>query len=196
MTWSSPRTWIDTETITAALLNSSIRDLFLELWKFAAKGDLAVAQSGAVINRLAVGSNGQALVADSAQTLGVKWSTGPVIPVGGIILWSGSVAGIPSGWALCNGSNGTPDLRERFVIGTNEPFYPPGTTGGGLTANMLHRHDLYGSTGAAVAGGSGVFATGGTQGHTHSLPGTTEYINISVDIRPPYYALAYIMRIS
>ena len=40
-------------------------------------------------------------------------------PVGGIIMWSGSIATIPTGWALCNGSNGTPDLRNRFVIGAH-----------------------------------------------------------------------------
>jgi len=39
------------------------------------------------------------------------------IPVGGIIMWSGAIGSIPSGWALCNGTNGTPDLRERFVVG-------------------------------------------------------------------------------
>lgn len=40
-------------------------------------------------------------------------------PVGGIIMWSGTIAAIPTGWALCNGSNGTPDLRNRFVIGAH-----------------------------------------------------------------------------
>jgi hypothetical protein len=36
-----------------------------------------------------------------------------------IVMWSGSIANIPSGWALCNGSNGTPDLRNRFIIGAH-----------------------------------------------------------------------------
>ena len=40
-----------------------------------------------------------------------------VMPSGGIIMWSGSTNSIPSGWALCDGANGTPDLRDRFVIG-------------------------------------------------------------------------------
>jgi hypothetical protein len=40
-------------------------------------------------------------------------------PVGGIIMWSGTIAAIPTGWALCNGSNGTPDLRNRFIIGAH-----------------------------------------------------------------------------
>ena len=33
------------------------------------------------------------------------------------MLWSGSTSSVPSGWALCNGSNGTPNLRDRFVVG-------------------------------------------------------------------------------
>ncbi|MDR2425877.1 MAG: hypothetical protein LBD46_01615 [Endomicrobium sp.] len=40
-----------------------------------------------------------------------------MVPKGGIILWSGSVTNIPSGWALCDGTNGTPDLKGRFVLG-------------------------------------------------------------------------------
>lgn len=43
-----------------------------------------------------------------------------VIPAGVIVMWSGSIASIPSGWALCNGSNGTPDLRDRFIIGASQ----------------------------------------------------------------------------
>jgi hypothetical protein len=39
------------------------------------------------------------------------------VPSGLISLWSGSIASVPSGWYLCNGSNGTPDLRNKFVIG-------------------------------------------------------------------------------
>jgi hypothetical protein len=39
------------------------------------------------------------------------------VPSGGIIMWSGSIATIPTGWLLCNGASGTPDLRNRFVIG-------------------------------------------------------------------------------
>ena len=41
------------------------------------------------------------------------------IPVGGIIMWSGTIANIPNGWELCNGSNGTPDLRDKFVVGAH-----------------------------------------------------------------------------
>lgn len=41
------------------------------------------------------------------------------IPSGLITMWSGSIATIPSGWYLCNGSNSTPDLRDKFIIGAS-----------------------------------------------------------------------------
>jgi hypothetical protein len=79
-------------------------------------------------------------------------ASGPgLIPAGGIIMWSGSVANIPLGWVLCNGSNGTPDLRARFVVGINPvsggnpalDTYDVGTTGGSST----HSHtNVTGST--------------------------------------------------
>lgn len=50
-------------------------------------------------------------------------------PSGLISMWSGSNGSIPSGWALCNGSNGTPDLRDRFVVGSGSN-YATGNTGG------------------------------------------------------------------
>lgn len=54
---------------------------------------------------------------------------GTACPSGIIVMWSGPRAAIPSGWALCDGTNGTPDLRDRFIksIGNEEP----GATGGG-----------------------------------------------------------------
>jgi microcystin-dependent protein len=59
------------------------------------------------------GASGQVIV--SAGTGTPTWGSG--FPSGGIIMWSGTIATIPSGWLLCNGSSGTPDLRNRFVIG-------------------------------------------------------------------------------
>jgi hypothetical protein len=39
------------------------------------------------------------------------------VPIGGIIAWSGTVATIPATWQLCDGTNSTPDLRDRFIVG-------------------------------------------------------------------------------
>ena len=75
------------------------------------------------------------------------------VPKGGIIMWSGSTSNIPSGWALCNGANGTPDLRGRFVIGAGGS-YNPGNTGGGSIPSHSH--------------GVGSLATNSTGSHSHT----------------------------
>ena len=51
------------------------------------------------------------------------------VPAGGIIMWSGSIASIPAGYYICDGTNGTPDLRDRFVVGAGNTF-AVGNTGG------------------------------------------------------------------
>lgn len=60
--------------------------------------------------------------------LGSAPSVNP-IPAGGIIMWSGSIGSIPAGYYLCDGNNGTPDLRDRFVVGSGNT-YAVGNTGG------------------------------------------------------------------
>jgi hypothetical protein len=60
------------------------------------------------------GASGQVLLSAGGSNT-PTW--GSVFPSGGIVMWSGTIATIPSGWYLCNGSNGTPDLRNKFVIG-------------------------------------------------------------------------------
>lgn len=66
------------------------------------------------------------------------------IPIGGIIMWSGSIASIPVGWALCDGTSGTPDLRNRFVIGAGST-YAVAASGGSTTieASNLPKHAHY-----------------------------------------------------
>lgn len=107
---------------------------------------------------------------------------------GMIFIWSGSVANIPSGYVLCNGSNGTPDLRNKFVVGAGAT-YNPGDSGGALT----HTHDFDADPHShGISAGSGL-GTGfsffpGTDNAVAS--GTTE----DGSSLPPYYALAYIMK--
>jgi microcystin-dependent protein len=108
-----------------------------------------------------------------------------ITPIGGIIMWSGAVSSIPSGWALCNGANGTPNLRNRFIVGAGGN-YNPGDTGGSdsvtLNVSQLPAHSHTGTT--ASAGGhvhSGSTASAGAHVHsgstasagTHSHSGST-----------------------
>ena len=51
------------------------------------------------------------------------------IPAGAIVMWSGSIGSIPAGYYLCDGQNGTPNLKDRFVVGAGST-YAVGNTGG------------------------------------------------------------------
>jgi hypothetical protein len=90
----------------------------------------------------------------------------PMARIGSIVMWSGSVAEIPTGWQLCDGSNGTPDLRDRFIVAAGGS-YTAGTTGGSttITVNNLpsHSHTLS-SLSAGVSG-----TTGGGGAHSHGV---------------------------
>jgi len=77
----------------------------------------------------------QVLAWDNSSSKWTNQTPGGGIPAGGIIMWSGSVANIPSGWYLCNGSYGTPDLRDRFVIGAGSS-YNPGASGGATSVTL------------------------------------------------------------
>jgi len=132
------------------------------------------------------------------------------IPLGGIILWSGTVATIPANWALCNGSNGTPDLRNAFVVGAVGDAVVDGnnksattitgaaTKTGGSKDSVIVSHSH--TTGVNKVlywiqpGGAGLIGgflnTDGTkESSTVGESGTNKNL-------PPYYALAYIMRIA
>lgn len=93
---------------------------------------------------------------------------GIFIPIGGIILWSGSVASIPSGWALCDGSSGTPDLRGRFVVGAGGA-HSPDDTGGADSVDISHTHGdgSYATDSDAHTHGNGSLATD-SDAHTHT----------------------------
>lgn len=94
-------------------------------------------------------------------------------PAGTIILWSGASTAIPTGWALCNGLNGTPDLRGRFVVGAGTGgSYAPGDTGGqsAITSVPAHTHN-YAITSAS--GGSHTHTVNLTSDGAHAHSGNT-----------------------
>ena len=125
-------------------------------------------------------------------TTAIAAATAALIPAGMIMIWSGSVGSVPSGWVLCNGSNSTPDLRDKFVLGAGST-YAVGATGGATTVTAAgtisvtgtalteaqmpkHFHSMRGPNGpftstmpSATASGSGNYG-GGTPDD-----GTTAY---------------------
>ena len=115
------------------------------------------------------------------------------IPPSGIVKWSGSIATIPAGFQLCNGTNGTPDLRDDFIVGAGSA-YAVGATGG----NSLHFHTvtLQGYTAlrsASIILGGG---TGLPDDCFTSIIWNAIGLLANVSNQPPYYALAYIQNIS
>lgn len=155
--------------------------------------------------------------------------------VGTIKLWSGSVASIPAGYGLCDGSSGTPDLTDRFIVGAGGALNP-GNTGGSQSKNTSSAgsHNHSGSTGGHALtiaempnhdhniGGVQLYrepknefssfgpdydpadndgntvtaqSEGGGSAHDHSISSDGSHTHSISDIRPPFYALAYIMKL-
>jgi hypothetical protein len=158
-----------------------------------------------------------------ATTAFVTTAVAASFPTGGIILWSGSVVSIPTGWALCDGANGTPDLRNRFVVGAGST-YAVAATGGSTDAIVVshthsatstvtdpgHDHTGYSNLNLFYDGGGGRpnDAPNGraTSGREWSTLNEFTGVSVSTSISttgssgtnanlPPYYALAYIMKL-
>lgn len=123
----------------------------------------------------------------SPNPFGQMFSPVREIATGIITAWSGSILGIPPGWALCDGTQGTPDLRNKFVVATG-PTFAVASEGGSTEHN--HEFDV--------------------DSHSHILPvgiGTQQGFNRprfsdskndfgftdNATSLPTYYALAYIM---
>ena len=198
-------------------INNAIRQLM---------SDLKEQQTGASGDNFTVGGN-FAVTGTSAFTGAVTLTGGITgggfIPTGGIIIWSGAANAIPTGWVLCNGSNGTPDLRNRFVVGAGST-YAVGATGGSANAIVVshthtatssvtdpsHSHSTVDSTAysfVGFGGSNGLSAAGANfGGPTYTNTGAASTgITVATSIAstgssgtnanlPPYYALCYIMK--
>ena len=122
------------------------------------------------------------------------------VPSGVIVMWSGSAGNIPAGWALCNGSSGTPDLRGRFVLGGGGT-YNPGATGGEeevtLTKSQIpsHTHKIFVTEGEFTSSGMNVLSYGKAGVYTSNYTGSNVGGGGAHNNMPPYYALCYIMKL-
>jgi hypothetical protein len=138
------------------------------------------------------------------------------IPVNGIIFWDGPLADIPAGFSLCNGLNGTPDLRDKFIYGAQDDA-GVGTQGGALTHTHSmpntglagsHTHSITVSVGYSGADYNAATGYGGTSAmatphghsgsgnlntqanHSHTIGDTGSASNL-----PPYIKLYFIMKV-
>jgi hypothetical protein len=121
------------------------------------------------------GASGQVLLSAGGSTT-PTW--GNMFVAGMIMLWSGSSATIPSGWVLCDGSNSTPDLRNRFVVGATST-YAVGATGGSANAIVVsHTHTATVATTSLTGSINNQYTAGDTHGTTSGVFSQT---NIQVD---------------
>lgn len=172
--------------------------------------------------------NGVKYVTDA--TIELQSLVQALMPVGAIIMFSGAV--IPDGWALCNGTQGTPNLIDRFVLGGNGG--DTGATGGSADAvvvshshtGSIGNHSASGSIGMTSAGGEGLadasasgvftattktsksvlFDSGSWAGkssaynfsltHNHTVTVNSAGVSGAGKNMPPYYKLAFIMKLA
>ncbi|MBA3773836.1 MAG: hypothetical protein H0X13_15500 [Ramlibacter sp.] len=89
-----------------------------------------------------------------------------VHPIGSIIMYDGLTSELPANWKVCDGTNGTPDLRDKFIIGA-AVLYPLNTTGGSKDAIVVgHAHSVSISANTGTESGDHTHAVN-DQGHTH-----------------------------
>jgi microcystin-dependent protein len=199
-------------------INNAIRELMAQLkdMQSGTDGDNFTVGGNLTVTGTATGSTPS--VSDDSTKFATTAFVRDIIPSGVIVMWSGTIATIPSGWYLCDGNNSTPDLRNKFVIAANAD------DGGAAKTNI---------TGSATQTGGSKDAIVVSHTHTITDPGhshtytahlntsasgpislndrcplqtnstSTATTGISIDSTgssgtnanlPPYYALAYIMK--
>ena len=150
-------------------------------------------------------------------------ASAPAIPTGCIVLWSGSTGSIPATWYLCDGTNGTPDLRNSFIVGAGSTYAVNATGGTADAVVVSHTHT---ATSVVTDSGHSHTITPNSNGFSNGSPAsnynvtrpdlgianndfntqsattgiTVATTNTSTGVTgtnanlPPYYALAYIMK--
>jgi len=148
------------------------------------EGDLIYYHSG-TNTRLPIGANGLVLSSNGTDPI---WATAPSSFTSGmILLWSGSIASIPAGWVLCDGTNSTPNLQGLFVVGAGATS--PAATGG---MGLMNPGGPFGDNSAGAGlGPAHTHVAGG--GNTGLAAGTNANLS-STTITPRYFALCYIMK--
>jgi microcystin-dependent protein len=170
---------------------------------------------------LATAENVELWSVDNVSGAGSSGSSGSgSFETGMIVMWSGSIFSIPDGWAICDGTNDTPDLRNKFIVGAGST-YNIGATGGSANAVLVshthtatttvtdpgHTHKTnfnnlngkdfdYFNQGAGYISNidSGTLTGSNTTGITVATSLSTEGASATNANLPPYYALAYIMK--
>jgi len=180
-----------------------------------ANGGLTVAQGATQLMGGATVDNGltaNTLMVQKEATVSNLVASGTVltpagveigVPEGCILMWSGAEDSVPNGWAICDGQNGTPDLRDRFVVGAGSE-YAKGATGGEkehkLTADEMpkHKHKFTLKAWDIDKGWKeqdNLYSPNGGAPYSHTIETDEKGGDVAHENRPPYYALYYIMKL-
>jgi len=225
--WHQGNYWI--ETIVENKILSPREKLTASAYALHSRTSEGIQKKSGTTIDFKIGTETKATIAtDGTMSCQVGATSYYMVPRGAIIMWSGTIATSPAGWSLCDGSNGTPDLRDRFILSVASSLEDPGTTGGSnsitLSIAQLPSHSHAGSSsvdgahthsvsipwGGGAANGvtihnsetasdtsgylSGASINSGGS-HSHSITVGATGSNSSIDIRPSYFKMAYIMRL-
>ena len=136
----------------------------------------------------------------STNLLKIDGTAGGIVPSGAIIMWSGAANAIPTGYVLCNGSNNTPDLRNRFVVGAGSGSnYSVNDTGGAdsvtLTVDQIPAHThTYIDQYVVIDNGYRPWPASNNDCAQRNVNSGSAGGGQSHENRPPYYALCFIMK--
>jgi len=190
--WSASNPWQNAYTVSSNTSAFTVSTTVPQEWTNLVARDLPTSSiSGAVVG----------------STVPAPGSQNNSLTIGSIVIWSGTIASIPTGWQLCDGTNGTPDLRDKFVVGARQDSggISMTTVSGSLTktggepkhtmtiAEMPpHTHNMNGfQIGSRWGAEHPTFIPGGAGISTDSAGGGQSF-----NVLPPYYALCFIMKIS
>jgi microcystin-dependent protein len=202
-------------------INNAIRELMAQVKDMQAGTDSDNFTVGGNLTVTGTATGTTPSITDDTTKFATTAFVRDIIPTGVIVMWSGTVATIPSGWLLCDGSNSTPDLRDRFIIGARQDDSGAAKTNvtGSLTQTggskdaivVSHTHTASVSdpghthttapAGTSTTGGNRPTGTGGTTPIATSssttgitVSNSTEGSSGTNQNLPPYYALAFIMK--
>lgn len=122
-------------------------------------------------NEIVVPDDGSRATAGGSRILTAADNLLVFFPVGTILLWAGTLGNVPSGWQVCDGTNGTPDLRGQFVRGAGGSF-AFGATGGATNATGVTSSEGAHTHTASGTSGSTTLTEAQMPEHTHRLYGS------------------------
>lgn len=192
-------------------INNAIRELMAQVKDMQTGTDSDNFTVGGNLTVTGTATGTTASISDDSTKFATTAFVRDIIPSGVIVMWSGSIASIPSGWYICDGNNSTPDLRNRFIVGAGSTYSVAGTGGSADAIVVSHTHTAtvtdpghahtYNYDAGVAANGAGRNGSGGTGTLTTNTNTTGITVSNSTTGSsgtnanlPPYYALAYIMK--